>query len=107
MDSFNFITIRLGKDSVPDIQKICSSNTGILIDVFSINVKCTQVPDNYGIGDYAFLWLGSDNNKGMPTQWKQGFKAVGRVKGISRGKGFNDTSETIVEIVYIFNESVN
>ena len=107
MTSFNFITIRLGKDSIPDIKKICSSGAGVLSNVFSINVRCTQIPDNYGIGDYAFLWLGSDNNKGMPTQWKQGFKAVGCVKGVNRGKSFNDTSETIVEIVYIFHEAVN
>ena len=74
---------------------------------FSINVKCTQVPDNYGDNDYAFLWLGSDNNKGIPTQWKQGFKAVGRVKSVIRGKNYNDTSETKIEIVYIFHDSVN
>ena len=65
------------------------------------------MPDNYGHDDYAFLWLGSDNNKGMPTNWKQGFKAVGRVKNVLRGKNYNDTSETTIEIVYIFRESVN
>lgn len=107
MATFNFITIRLGKDSVPDILKIYSSIQGILDNTFTINVKCTQVPDNYNKGDYAFIWLGSDNNKRMPTKWKQGFKAVGRVKGILRGKNYNDTSETEVEIVYIFHDSVN
>lgn len=107
MTTFNFITVRLGKDSVPDIQKICLSEVGVLGKTFSINVKCTQVPDNYGDNDYAFLWLGSDNNKGIPTQWKQGFKAVGRVKSVIRGKNYNDTSETKIEIVYIFHDSVN
>lgn len=107
MATFNFITVRLGKDSIPDIQKICSSEVGVLKKTFTINVKCTQVPDNYGDNDYAFLWLGSDNNKGIPTQWKQGFKAVGCVKNVIRGKNFNDTSETKIEIVYIFHESVN
>lgn len=107
MATFNFITVRLGKDSVPDIQKICSSEVGVLGKTFSINVKCTQVPDNYGDNDYAFLWLGSDNNKGIPTQWKQGFKAVGRVRSVIRGKNYNDTSETKIEIVYIFHDSVN
>ena len=107
MASFNFITVRLGKDSVPDIQKICLSEVGVLGKTFSINVKCTQVPDNYGDNDYAFLWLGSDNNKGIPTQWKQGFKAVGRVRSVIRGKNYNDTSETKIEIVYIFHDSVN
>lgn len=107
MATFNFITVRLGKDSVPDIQKICLSEVGVLGKTFSINVKCTQVPDNYGDNDYAFLWLGSDNNKGIPTQWKQGFKAVGRVRSVIRGKNYNDTSETKIEIVYIFHDSVN
>lgn len=107
MAGFNFITVRLGKDSIPDIKQICSSYVGILSEPLIINVKCTQVPDNYGHDDYAFLWLGSDNNKGMPTNWKQGFKAVGRVKNVLRGKNYNDSSETTIEIVYIFRESVN
>lgn len=107
MATINFITIRLGKDSISDIEEICSSEVGILENTFNINVRCTQIPDSYGINDYAFLWLGSDNNKGMPTRWKQGFKAIGRVKNIVRGKNYNDTSETKVEIVYIFNEAVN
>ena len=101
MALFNFITVRLGKDSIPDINKICESEVGVLDETFTINVKCTQVPDNYGYGDYAFLWLGSDNNKGMPTQWKQGFKAVGRVKGVNRGSSYNDISETKIDIVYV------
>lgn len=107
MAGFNFITVRLGKDSIPDIKQICSSYVGILSEPLTINVKCTQVPENYGHNDYAFLWLGSDNNKGMPTNWKQGFKAVGRVKNVLRGKNYNDTSETTIEIVYIFRESIN
>ena len=107
MADFNFITVRLGKDSIPDIKQICSSYAGILSKPLTINVKCTQIPDNYGHNDYAFLWLGSDNNKGMPTTWKQGFKAVGRVNNVLRGKNYNDTSETTIDIVYIFRESVN
>ena len=107
MANFNFITVRLGKDSLPDIKSICASEVGILNNSFTINVKCTQIPDNYEAGDYAFIWLGSDNNKGMPTKWKQGFKAVGRVKATTRGKNYNDTSETIIEIIYIFHEAIN
>ena len=107
MATFNFITVRLGKDSIPDIKLICSSQVGIQNATFTINVKCTQVPENYGQGDYAFVWLGSDNNKGIPTDWKQGFKAVGRVNNVIRGNNYNDTSETAIEIVYIFRESVN
>ena len=107
MALFNFITVRLGKDSIPDIKKLCESEVGVLDNPFTIKVKCTQVPDNYSDGDYAFLWLGSDNNKGMPTQWKQGFKAVGRVKGVNRGSSYNDISETTIDIVYVFHDAVN
>ena len=105
--NFNFITVRLGKDSIPDIEKICSSEVGALNDSFAINVKCTQIPENYNSGDYAFIWLGSDNNKGMPTKWKQGFKAIGRVGTIMRGASYNETSETAINIVYVFNDAIN
>lgn len=105
--NFNFITVRLGKDSIPDIERICSSEVGVLNDSFAINVKCTQIPENYNSGDYAFIWLGSDNNKGMPTKWKQGFKAIGRVGTIIRGASYNETSETAINIVYVFNDAIN
>ena len=107
MVKHKFITIRLGKDSVADINRLCEAPIGILKDRFSIVVRCTQVPDNYGANDYAFIWLGSDNNKGMPTKWKQGFKSVGIVKEVKRGEKYNDVSETIIEIVYVFGQSIN
>ena len=107
MDAFNFITVRLGKDSINDINLICSSGVGILSHNFKITVKCTQIPDNYAPDDYAYIWLGSDNNKGAPTKWKQGFKAVGKVTNIIRGANYNDTSETTLEIIYIFRDSIN
>lgn len=107
MNSYNFITVRLGKDSINDINLICSSEVGILSQNFKITVKCTQIPDNYAPDDYAFIWLGSDNNKGAPTKWKQGFKAVGKVTNIIRGANYNDTSETTLEIIYIFRDSIN
>lgn len=107
MVKHKFITIRLGKDSVADINRLCEAPIGILKDRFSIVVRCTQVPDNYGANDYAFIWLGSDNNKGMPTKWKQGFKSVGVVKEVKRGEKYNDVSETTIEIVYVFGQSIN
>ena len=107
MVKHKFITIRLGKDSVADINRLCEAPIGILKDRFSIVVRCAQVPDNYGANDYAFIWLGSDNNKGMPTKWKQGFKSVGIVKEVKRGEKYNDVSETTIEIVYVFGQSIN
>lgn len=107
MADFNFITVRLGKDSIRDIQQLTSSAVGIISKPFNITVKCTQIPDNYGSGDYAFIWLGSDNNKGAPTEWKQGFKAVGRVVDVERGNKRNDESLTTLQIVYVFRDSIN
>lgn len=107
MMNFNFITVRLGKDSIPDIERICLSEFGVLKFFFTINVKCTQIPENYNSGDYAFIWLGSDNNKGMSTKWKQGFKAIGRVASIMRSASYNETSETTIDIVYVFKDAIN
>ena len=107
MKTYKFITVRLGKDSVADINRLCEAPTGVLSERFYITVKCTQIPDNFDAGDYSFIWLGSDNNKGMPTKWKQGFKAVGIVVDIKRGKRYNDVSETTIEIAYIFKNPVN
>ena len=107
MSVMNFITVRLGKDSVADIKKLCDANVGVLDEKILISVKCTQIPDSYGLGDYAFVWLGSDNNKGIQTKWKQGFKAVGIVKDVHRAEKYNEVSETNIEIVYVFKDSVN
>ena len=107
MSKMNFITVRLGKDSVADIKKLCDAKVGVLDEKFQIMVKCTQIPDSYSFGDYAFIWLGSDNNKGIQTKWKQGFKAVGIVKDVHRAEKYNDISETNIEIVYVFKDSVN
>ncbi|MBR2959411.1 MAG: AAA family ATPase [Bacteroidales bacterium] len=43
----------------------------------------------------------------MPTKWKQGFKAIGRVGTIIRGASYNETSETAINIVYVFNDAIN
>lgn len=107
MATYKFISVRLGKDSIAEIDKLCAAPSGVLQERFNITVRCTQIPEGFDTGDYAFIWLGSDNNKGMPTKWKQGFKAVGVVKDVQRGKKYNDTSETNIEIVYTFLDSVN
>lgn len=107
MDVVNFITIRLGKDSVNDIKKLCASKYGILHNGIKIDVECTQIPDKFSINDYAFIWLGSDNNKGIPTNWKQGFKAFGIVTHIQRAGKYNDKSITTINVCYIFKESIN
>jgi hypothetical protein len=106
MKTFDFITIRLGKDSIEEIKLLCRASSGIQNPGNLIKVSCTQVPD-IKEGHYAFIWLGSDNNKGAATDWKQGFKAFGIVRNCKHGMHYNDTSETDVEILYLFEKSVS
>ena len=63
-------TLRLGKTSVEDIKMISRHAAGAISPTMDISVVCTQVPQEFAVGTYVFLWLGSDNSKGMPTEWK-------------------------------------
>lgn len=107
MDSLSFATLRLGKDSVDDINHINAHQPGIIETQTEITVTCTQVPTEFDVGTIVFLWLGSDNNKGMPTAWKQGFKTVGQVEEIQRGEKYNDESIIVLNARYVFPEAVN
>lgn len=107
MNKAAFVTIRLGKSSVAEIKTINSFAPGALSQSVEITVVCTQIPNELEKGVYAFIWLGSDNNKGTPTEWKQGFKAIGRVTDVQRGEKYNDESITTVDVGYIFSDSVS
>lgn len=107
MGTMSFATLRLGKTSVEDIKMLDSMQSGVLTTPYSIAVTCTQVPNDLNPGTFVVIWLGSDNSKGIPTAWKQGFKAVGRVTKIDRGEKYNDESTTTVDILYVFKAAVN
>ena len=102
-----FASLRLGKTSVEDIRKLVELSSGIRKDDVIISVKCTQVPQEFEVGTYVFIWLGSDNNKGIPTEWKQGYKAIGKLQHINRGEKFNDESTSDISIEYIFENTFN
>lgn len=102
-----FASWRLGKTSVEDIHRMNKLPLGLQKDLPRFNVKCTQVPQEFTVGTYVFIWLGSDNNKGIPTDWKQGFKAIGRLVHINRGEKFGDESTSVIEVTYIFPEVFN
>lgn len=102
-----FASLRLGKTSVTDIRKLVELSPGIRKDDVIISVKCTQVPQEFEVGTYVFIWLGSDNNKGIPTEWKQGYKAIGKLQHINRGEKFNDESTSDISIEYIFENTFN
>ena len=105
--NFTLATLRLGKTSVADIVAITQNRSGILHSPFDIAVTSTQVPLDLKEGDYAIVWLGSDNSKGQRTEWKQGFKAIGRITSIVRTGGFTDDSTTNLSLGYIFPEAVS
>lgn len=102
-----FATVRLGKDSVEEIKLIDSHASGVLAEPFSVSIKCTQVPQEFVPGTFVFLWLGSDNSKGMATSWKQGFRATAILTNIARGESYNSESELTFRIEYIFSESIS
>lgn len=101
----DFVIIRLGRDSVPDIEKI-DSFQGAPEAPVNLTVTCTQVPLIVGPGYYAFLYLGSDNSKGVPTQWSQGLRALGKIIDKRGGTKYADECEIDVEVKVIFPESI-
>lgn len=107
MDAPKFITMRLGKDSVDDIRVIDARNGGIQEPPYVLTVTCKQVPRSLDANCFAVLWLGSDNSKGMATDWKQGIRAVAKVIDVKLGANHNDDSDITVSIGYIFGQSIN
>lgn len=102
----NFCIIRLGKDSVAEIKEIDNSIVPVRHSL-NILVRCTQVPNEVTLGTYCFVWLGSDNNKGAPTSWKQGLRAFGKVVAKKGGPKYNDQWQVYLEIGIVFSQSIN
>lgn len=101
-----FVIIRLGKDSVPDIEKLDSFHAAPEKPI-RLTVTCRQVPLDVGPGYYALLYLGSDNSKGMPTKWKQGIRALGKIVSKSGGSKYADEWQVDVEVKVVFPESIS
>lgn len=101
-----FVVVRLGKDSLSDINRLNDKNapTGV---PFSFPFTCAQVEDGIDVGDFAFVWLGSDNNKGQPTSWKQGLRAIGKITSLTRTGGFNDPSNLEILVIATVPESID
>tara|TARA_R110002124_G_scaffold231235_5_gene396525 strand:+ start:15002 stop:16453 length:1452 start_codon:yes stop_codon:yes gene_type:complete len=100
----DFVVIRLGKDSLEDIARLDSPDPQV---PFSFTFQCAQVEQNIEPGAYAFLCLGSDNNKGIDTKWKRGLRALGKILELERGTSFNDTSTLKIEVLSVFNDSLD
>ena len=96
-----FSIVRLGKSSIPEITRI-NSLVGVQEPNLTITVKCKQVPIEVDNSTYCFLWLGSDNNKGLPTTWAQGLKAIGKITHKSGGPSYNDDWNLTIGIGIVF-----
>jgi hypothetical protein len=101
-----FYIVRLGKDSEPAIRAIDNEH-GKLAAPLDITLQCKQVPAQLAEGDFVFVWLGSNNNQGTPTEWKQGLRAVGKLVSRSGGAQFNDTQELGLNLPLALPGSVN
>jgi len=101
----NFCIIRLGKDSVSDIQRIDATQSHDFLP-FQISVLCKQVPFEVTNGTFCLIWLGSDNNKGISTIWEQGIRAFGKVIQKIGGPAYNDTWQVDLEIGFTLKKSI-
>lgn len=99
-----FVVVRLGKDSVPTIQRF---SDGTSEPPFDFEFTCKQVEETIGEGDYAFIYLGSDNNQGVETAWKQGLRGIAKIVELDRGKGFNHESTFTLRVISVFPKSLD
>lgn len=107
-----FVVIRLGRDSTDIIETIDSSTEKLQLP-FDFSFSCKQVEEsivddiNDGQNVYCFIYLGSNNNKGQPTPWKQGLRAIGKVKKISGRLDFQSECSLMVDVISIFTNSID
>jgi len=100
-----FVIIRLGKDSVSNIESLDSFHDSP-VEPIRFTVSCTQVPSDVEAGCYCFLYLGSDNSKGTPTPWTKGLRALGRVVRKQGGPNYADRKQVDLEVKIVLPESV-
>ena len=101
-------SVRLGKDSTEDSKRLNQSSGGMLASPILLDVVCKQVPTDLAKGSFVIIWLGSDNDKGKQTEWKQGFRAIGKVRSVEPEQRSKDDDTTIaISVGYVFKSSIN
>ena len=96
--------VRLGSDSVAQINQLLQVNPDLL--PIEIEIACKQVPREIAPGVFAFIWLGTHNNKGGPTPWLQGLRALGRITDVRGGPNYNDQKTVRLSVGVVFPESL-
>ncbi|MGY0527366.1 DUF262 domain-containing protein [Escherichia coli] len=105
-----FLVIRLGKDSVSDIKNLDSIKNG-LEQPFSFFFKCKQVEEKIftsfknNISLYCFIYLGSDNNKGIATTWVKGIRAIAKLEALDGWYDFQSECILTLRVLSVFPES--
>ncbi|HHY0533976.1 TPA: DUF262 domain-containing protein [Vibrio parahaemolyticus] len=106
----DFVVIRLGKDSVEDIKRLDSykstfeENTSLLFQCHQVE---QAIVDKLATGNvYCFVYLGSDNSKGIPTSWQKGIRALGKVRSIDGRASFQSEATIHIDLVSIFPRSL-
>lgn len=104
-ESETFGVIRLGKDSVDAIHRIDAFRSLSAVD-FDIELECSQVPHELAVGSILFIWLGSDNSKGIDTAWEKGLRAVGVLQQKAGGPAYRDQWQLSVKILIVLPRSL-
>jgi AAA domain (dynein-related subfamily) len=102
----DFVVVRLGKDSISDITKL-NDTLPEDFEPYTLNFTCKQVERAIQPGAYAFIYLGSDNNKGIPTRWHQGMRALGQLVKIEGWENFQSTCTLKINVFSVFKESLD
>lgn len=104
----NFVMIKLGKTSGADISQIDAMKSSPAAP-FRLTVTCAQVMSQIVVGDYAFVYLGSDDKtgKGRPTVHKQGLRALGKIISKVGGAEWADQCELGLELKVVLPESLS
>jgi hypothetical protein len=100
----DFIVVRLGKDSVFDIRKL-NATSATDFEPYTLEFTCKQVERAIQPGTYVLIYLGSDNNKGIATDWNQGIRAIGKLEEIEGWENFQSTCTLRIEVFSVFDQS--
>lgn len=95
--------VRLGPSSAELTRQLDEADSGVYPD--AVELTCAQVPQPFGPGSPIWLWLGSDNNKGVATDWAQGIRAYGVCKSNEKIEG--NKYEVVIEDVFLLPRSVS
>jgi 5-methylcytosine-specific restriction enzyme B len=68
--------VRLAQSSTNLLKELAQAEPGPYPS--PIEFTCAQVPKEFDADSLVWVWMGSDNNKGVATDWPQGIRALAR-----------------------------